>query len=180
MKIYLDCEGLRLNDRMDERVHKKLEKFQRYFDDDAEARVKFRAEASQLRCEITLKIDRHYYRAEALEQQSDSAFDKTLTILEGQIRKHKTKMERKLRNYAYMKDYLREETLEEELGGEEEEEFKVRYKSFPIQPMSDEEAILQMELLGHNFFLYLNPEQGKVSLVYKRKEGSYGIIEPEY
>lgn len=177
MKILIDCEGLKLTDRIEERVEKKLAKFQRYFDDNAEMRVKFKPEGSQLRSEITLKIDKHYYRAESLAQQSDQAFDMALNALEGQIRKHKTKFEKKIRTYAYMKDYLKEESIEED---SKDEEPNIRYKQYPIYAMSDEEAILQMEMLGHNFFLFIDPETGKCNVVYKRKNNSYGIIEPEY
>ncbi len=178
MKILIDCEGLKLTERIEERVEKKLAKFQRYFDDKAEMRVKFRPEGAELRSEITLKVDRHYYRAEAIAQQTDTAFDIALNALEGQIRKHKTKFEKKIRDYAYMKDYLRE--LSTHSADDEDDESKIRYKKFPIYAMTDEEAILQMEMLGHSFFLFIDPETGKCNVVYKRKNNSYGIIEPEY
>ena len=99
-------------------------------------------------------------------------------MLEGQIRKHKTKIEKKIHDYAYMKEYLKTQT--DSVPDVEEEPRIIKRKSFELDPMDADEAVLQMEMLGHSFLLFLDAETDKVCAVYKRKDGQYGLLEPEY
>ncbi len=173
MKLHIDGVGVGISDQMRARAEKKLAKFERYFGDRADIHVKYRPEGDLLTCEITMKVNKHFYRAEALEQQAADALDRAIEHLEDRMRRQKQRLHRSADHYAYLKPYL--EDLEET-----EEQPKIRYKRFPIEAMSDEEAILQMEMLGHSFFVYLNGDTGRTNVLYQRKNGEYGIIEPIY
>ncbi|NLV47216.1 MAG: ribosome-associated translation inhibitor RaiA [Clostridiaceae bacterium] len=178
MRITINGKGMRVGDQLKQRIREKLSKFNRFFGDEAQATVKVRPERDQKCIEVTLKINKHFYRAECTADDVFTALDEAIEVLEGQIRKHKTKIEKKIHDYAYMKEYLK---TQEPVPGEVEEEFRIiKRKSFNIEPMDAEEAILQMEMLGHSFLLYLDMDSDKVCVVYKRKDGNYGLIEPNY
>jgi putative sigma-54 modulation protein len=178
MKININGKGIKVGDQLHQRIEEKLGKFNRFFDDETVANVKVRPESDQKCIEITLKIQKHYYRAETIADDVFTALDLAVEVLEGQIRKHKTKIEKKIHDYAYMKEYLRTQVVQ---GSEDTDESKIiRRKSFDIAPMDPDEAVLQMEMLGHDFLLYLDMETDKVCVVYKRKDGNYGLIEPNY
>lgn len=178
MKININGKGIKVGEQLQQRIEDKLGKFNRYFGDEATANVKVRQEKDQKIIEVTLKIRRHYYRAECNADDVFTALDLAIDVLEGQIRKHKTKIEKKIHDYAYMKEYLKSEPV---LPEESEEEPRIiKRKTFDITPMDADEAVLQMEMLGHSFLLYLDVETGKVCVVYKRKDGNYGLIEPNY
>ncbi|MBP8990206.1 MAG: ribosome-associated translation inhibitor RaiA [Clostridia bacterium] len=180
MKISVYGKGMKVSDNLQRRIEEKLSKFNRFFGDEAQATVKVRPENDQKCVEVTLKINKHYYRAECLADDPYTALDEAIDVLERQIRKHKSKIEKRIHDYAYMKEYLKtESTLPEEVSDEAEPRI-IKRKSFDIIPMDAEEAVLQMEMLGHNFLLYLDAETDKVCVVYKRKDGQYGLIEPNY
>ena len=179
MKININGKGMKVGDQLRNRIEDKLGKFNRFFGDDAVATVKVRPEKHQKCLEVTLKIGKHYYRAECVADDVFTALDQAMDVLEGQIRKHKTKIEKRIHDYAYMKEYLKSQVdLPEE--DDEQEYYIIRRKSFTIDPMDADEAALQMEMLGHSFLLYLDIETDKVCVVYKRRDGNYGVIEPEY
>ena len=178
MKININGKGIKVGDQLHQRIEEKLGKFNRFFDDETVANVKVRPESDQKCIEITLKIQKHYYRAETIADDVFTALDLAVEVLEGQIRKHNTKIEKKIHDYAYMKEYLRTQVVH---SAEDTDESKIiRRKSFDIAPMDPDEAVLQMEMLGHDFLLYLDMETDKVCVVYKRKDGNYGLIEPNY
>lgn len=178
MKINVNGKGMKVSPQLESRITEKLGKFNRIFGDDVVANVKVRPEKDQKVIEVTLKIQNHFYRAETIADDGFTALDLAVEVLEGQIRKHKTRIEKKIHDYAYMKEYLKTEFTAPE---EEAPEGKIiRRKSFDISPMDAEEAVLQMEMLGHSFLLYLDMETEKVCAVYKRKDGNYGLIEPNY
>jgi putative sigma-54 modulation protein len=178
MKLNVNGKGIKVGDQLQQRIEEKLGKFTRFFGDDITASVKVRPEKLQKYLEITLKIQKHFYRAETVADDVFTALDEAIEVLEGQIRKHKTRIEKRIHDYAYMKEYLKTEAPD---TAEPAEEAKIiKRKSFDITPMEADEAVLQMELLGHNFHLYLDAETGKVCVVYKRKDGNYGLIEPNY
>lgn len=181
MKIVITGQNIKISDQLNEKIEKKFNKFNRYFDDKSTVSVKVRPEANKISAEITMKIHKHYYRAEALADSVMSALDEAISIMEGQIRKHKTRMVKNVRDFAYMNEFLKQEMpdLSEDLLEPDAPQI-IRRKTFTLSPMSPEEAVLQMELLGHAFLLYLSPETGQVCLVYKRKDGNYGLLEPEY
>ena len=178
MKININGKGIKIDELLRQRIEEKLGKFNRIFGDEAVANVKVRPEGDQKIIEVTLKIQNHFYRAETIADDIFTALDQTVEVLEGQIRKHKTKIEKQIHDYSYMKEYLKTQaTLPEDLA---EESKIIKRKSFEITPMDADEAVLQMEMLGHSFLLYIDRETDKVCVVYKRKDGNYGLIEPNY
>ena len=176
MKIELTSQNVKLTDNLRELIEKKLAKFHRFFGDEAVWYVKIRPEHEKLLLELTLKIRRDLYRAEAVAESTESAMEAAVKKMEGQIRKHKTKLKRRKRVNDPMQLFVEE--LPDEIVEEESE--IVRVKRFPIEVMHPEEATLQMELMGHDFFLYLDGDSGRVCCVYKRRDGDYGVLAPEY
>ena len=176
MKIIVKGKDMKIGEQLQQRIEDKMSKFNRFFGDEAVANVKVRPERDMKCIEVTLKIRRHYYRAETVAEDVFTALDQAVEVLEGQIRKHKTKIEKKIHDYAYMKEYLKTQPQDEE--AEEEEPYIIRRKAFDIAPMDPDEAVLQMEMLGHSFLLFMNMDSDKISVVYKRKDGNYGLIEP--
>ena len=153
-------------------VSKKLAKFQKIFDEDAEATVKVTLEKNRQIVEITIKQRGVIYRAEASAPEMNEALDVVISKLQKQIRKNKTRLEnlKKVGPVEFAEDYYDEP---------EEEHNVTKVKRFALKPMSMDEAILQMELLGHEFFMYKDEESAKVCVVYKRKDGDYGLLEPD-
>ncbi len=181
MKVNVSGKGIKIGDHLKERVETKLKKYDRYFDDDATATVKVRPEGEQKCVEITIKIKGHFYRAETVADDEFTALDLCIDVMERQIRKHKTRLEKNIHDYAYLQEYLKTQAPLLEPADEETPEGRlIRKKSFDISPMSADEACLQMEMLGHSFLLFLSEEGDRVCLVYKRKDGNYGLIEPNY
>ncbi len=153
-------------------VNKKLAKFQKIFDENAEATVKVTLEKNRQIVEITIKQRGVIYRAEASAIEMNEALDIVVNKLQKQIRKNKTRLENLKKVSAI--------DFSEEYYDEPEEEHNVtKVKKFALKPMSIEEAILQMNLLGHEFFMFKDEASGKVSVIYKRKDGDYGLLEPE-
>ena len=155
-------------------AERKISKLDRFFRNEAEAFVTFSIERGRHRAEITIKSNGMFYRANELTNDMYASVDSGVAAIERQIRKNKTRLEKRLREGALERDALPVfETAEEE-----SEEFEiVRSKRFSIKPMSPEEAILQMNLLEHEFFVFRNDEEeGAISVVYKRQSGGYGLI----
>ena len=178
MTVMTQGVGIRVGDRLEEKITEKLAKFGRYFGDALQVTVKVSTEKELKKVEITLKVNKHIYRAEAKDEDILSAVDSTVEKLESQIRKQKTKFEKRIHDYAYMKEYLK--TLPDTTDEVEEESGIIKRKSFDLTPLTEEEAILQMEMLGHTFHVFLNAEDGIVSVLYKRTDGNYGLIVPNY
>lgn len=161
-----------MKDNFKELAQRKLEKFDRIFDADAEAMVTVTVEKNRQTVEITIKQRGMIYRAEASAAQMNEALDDVVSALQSQIRRNKTRLERakKVQQFDLSDAYVDEPDEEIEIA---------RRKSFFVKTMTVEEAILQMNLLGHTFFLYREDESGEVNVVYKRNDGKYGILEPE-
>lgn len=176
MKITTNGNGVKVSDSLRERVDKKLGKFGRYFGDDATATVRIKPDKERVKMDVTMHVQNRFYRGEAVAEDPFAALDQAVDIMDRQIRKHKTKIEKRIRDNAYMKEYLKDQIVSEA----ESTSKIIKRKSFELDPMDPDEATLQMELLGHAFLLFLNIDTGKVGLVYKRKDGDYGLIEPEY
>lgn len=179
MRTNISGIGMKVSSQMEDKIQAKLAKFDRYFDDETVASVKMTAERDEVQLELTLKIgSRHVARAEASSPEYMIALEHAIDIMEGQIRKHKAKLKRRKHHYVELEPYFQGQP---DLPEEEEPELKItKQKRFVIEPMDAEEAVLQMNMLNHNFHLYLSPETGKVCLVYRRKDGNFGLIEPEY
>ena len=161
-----------LRDSLRELTEKKLSKFDRYFGEDTTAYVTFRTRREQKIVEITITYGGTLFRSEEEDEEFRNALDRAVETLEGQIRKNKTRLERRIREGAFLR------TAEEVPIPEEEPEL-IRRKTFSIKPMTPEEAILQMNLLEHTFFVFTDAESEKTAVVYRRRDGGYGMILPE-
>lgn len=161
-------------------AEKKVGKLDRFFKEDATASLTFSVEKDRNQVEVTIRSSGTIFRVSESTSDMHASIDAAVASLERQIRKNKTRLEKRLRTGAF------ERTVEAEISsfvpdGPEEGEYKiVRTKTFPIKPMTQEEAILQMNLLGHSFFAFKNEDAGGAfAVVYRRNDGDYGIIEDE-
>ncbi|KOA18340.1 putative sigma-54 modulation protein [Clostridium homopropionicum DSM 5847] len=176
MNITVNGKNIIITEGLRDAVERKLTKLEKYFSPSVEANTTLSVQKNRQIVEVTIPFNGVILRAEEDNDDMYAAIDLVLEKLEKQIRKQKTKLER--RKYG---DSLRYQLIPEYNLNSDEEEFKiVKTKRFPVKPMNEEEAILQMELLGHNFFVYTNADTNEINVVYKRKDGKYGLIEPEY
>ena len=179
MKVTITGRKVNLRDNFKEMAVRKLGRFERIFDADADAHVVVTVEHNRQTVEITIRQRGMIYRAEATEYEMNDALDRVISALGRQIRKNKTKLEKKIHSGA-IDQYIEEYTYANDVPEEPKEEFKVvKSKRFFVSPLSVEEAILQMNLLDHQFFLFRNTESDEINVVYKRKDGGYGLLEPE-
>lgn len=156
-----------------ERVEKKLSKVERFFGDEAEAKVIATVDKTSQAVEITVFNNGMIFRSEERAQTLNEALDRCADSLIRQMRKNKTRIEKKLRQGAF------DEFAGAEPVAEEVEFDVVRTKPVNLRPQNVEEAILQMNMLGHQFYMFLNAETGDINVVYCRNDGGYGLIEPE-
>lgn len=176
MKIIITGKNIEVTEGLKERVTKKIGKLDKFFNNETEAHVTLSVQRARQIAEVTISFNGIVVRAEESNEDMYTSIDKTVDLLERQIRKNKTRLQRKLHKNEFKFENL---AFTEEIP--EEEEFKVvKSKRFAIKPMDVDEAILQMNLLGHEFFMFNNAESKQVNVVYKRKDGNYGLIEPEY
>lgn len=174
MKITYTARKVNLKDNFKELCEKKLAKFQKIFSEDAEASVVVTLYKNRQTVEVTVKDNGMVFRAEDTQDEMNDALDKVVDILGRQMRKNKTRLARRLRdNTADFAVLLPEEDIEDE------QKFDIRTKTIPIKPVSVEEAILQMNMLDHDFFVFINAETDETNVVYKRKNNTYGLLEPE-
>ena len=161
-------------DSFKERAHKKLAKLDKFFDEEASAKVTATVEKNSQAVEITVNHGGNLYRAQNKGYDLNEALDGCVDLLIRQIRKNKTRLEKRLRSGAF------DTAPEPEEAVEEEKDFEVvRVKTIPLKPQSVEEAILQMNMLGHKFYMFKNAADDSVALVYSRDDGGYGLISPE-
>ena len=172
MKISIYGKQMTVRESLKALVEKKLAKFDKFFGDDTEAFVTCRSRKGTKIIEITINYNGTIFRSEDEGETFMTALDRAVEGLERQIRKNKTKIEKDLKRGAFI---IGEEDDDEY---DEEGEFEIRVKTFPFKPMSPEEAILQMNLIGHSFYAFTDAESGDVCVVYKRKAGNYGLIVP--
>jgi len=156
---------------------KKLSKFDKFFKDDAVAYVTLSRKRNLEILELTISSGGTLFRSEEEDATFQNAFDNAIESIERQIRKNKTRLEKKLRDGAFIRDINASSNIAYD-EDEEEIEFNIRVKEFTLKPMTPEEAILQMNLIGHEFFVFLNVETDSTSVVYKRKDNNYGMIIP--
>lgn len=177
MKITITGRKVNLRDNFKELAKKKLSRFDRIFDEDAEANVVVTLERNRQTVEITIRSQGMIFRAEATDYEMNDALDQVVSSLGRQIRKNKNRLEKEIHSAAldqYVEEYLH--TTEEDSS----EEYKiVRTKHFFVKPLSVDEAILQMNMLGHQFFMFRNETNGEINVVYRRKDGNYGLLEPD-
>ena len=153
-------------------VEEKLAKLDKFFGGNAEATVTFSCKRNKECLEITISAMNTLFRYEAAEDTFQTSLDRAVDAIERQIRKNKTRLEKRLRDASFSIPDGDFEDIEEE------SEFNIRTKTFSIKPMSVEEAILQMNLLGHQFFVFEDMTTGDTCVVYTRRDGDYGLIVP--
>ena len=171
MKVTIAAKKLTISQSYTDYAEQKLNaKLDRFFPEEAEAKITLAERREMIILELTVKYNGIIYRAEQSAKDKNDALDVTIDRIIRQIRKQKTKVEKSLRAGAFA-------GLEPE--AEEKEYEVIRYKTFVLKPMSVDEAILQMNLLGHEFFMFKNAETGLVNVVYRREEGNYSVLVPE-
>lgn len=176
MNITLRGDKIKITDAMRDYANEKLERINKYLDDSSNvnANVVVKVENYKQKVEVTIPLKNFILRSEEVQDDFYAAMDVTVDKIERQIRKNKTKLQsKKVKEYKEIVfDYI-------ENDEDEEEDVIVKRKKIDVKPMSEEEAIIQMELLGHQFYLFKDAETLKPSVVYKRNDGQYGIIETD-
>jgi len=177
MKFTTTEKKVRITDELREYAEKKIGKLDRFFKTESEAFVTYASERGRYIAEVTLNNNGMFYRVSETTSDMQASVDSAVAAIERQIRKNKTRLEKRLRDGAFERDYTPPGI--NEIPEEDEPDFKiVRTKMFPIKPMTPEEAVLQMNLLEHEFFVFKNQDrEDAFSIVYKRKQGDYGLIE---
>lgn len=174
MEVLIRGNKIEITDAMKEYVKDKLAKLDKYSLDEFKATVLVKVRNYTQKVEVTIPLKTLILRAEEEAEDFYSAVDLVVNKLERQIRKNKTKLKKKKE-----KTGIKEFNIEEVLDIPDNNEEEIKRKKVAIKPMSLEEAILQMELLGHNFYMYKDSDLETVALVYKRHDGGYGVIEGE-
>ncbi|MBQ7921446.1 MAG: ribosome-associated translation inhibitor RaiA [Clostridia bacterium] len=175
MRITYIGRQVNITDDMKQLVEKKLAKFDRYFPENADAAVTFRKIRNDECMEITISVGGTLFRAEEQADLYSTALVRCVDTIEGQIRKNKTRLEKRMRSSFRSPEPMPGDNV----VIQEEEAFRIRTKRFCLKPMTAEEAILQMNLLGHTFFIYTDADTSEICVVYKRTDDSYGVIIPE-
>ena len=176
MKLTITAQNMVVTPAITKRIEKKTETMGRYLRQDAEMQIKMHKEKARRVVEITVPMGKNVIlRSEAsADDNLFLAIDKALAKMERQIRKHRTKLGKNLREeIPDVPEYI-----EEDLAEEQERKI-VKRKTFPVRPMSVEDAIIEMELLGHNFFAFVNIDTERTNVLYLRKDGDLGLLEPE-
>jgi putative sigma-54 modulation protein len=174
MKFQYSEKKVKLPGNVHAYAEKKVMKLARYFEENAEALIVFSVEKNRNNVELTVHGAGTWFRAKESTSDMFASIDAAVGTIEGQIRKNKTRLARRLRQDAFVRTAEETSFVPEE---SEEDLSIVRIKKFPIQPMRREEAVLQMNLLGHTFFAFRDEDcDGAYAVVYKRQDGGYGLI----
>ena len=175
MKIRIIEKKYKATEKMKEKMEKKLSKFNNFFDDSAEAQVVLIKEKEREIVEITIYLKDTIFRVEQTTRDMYESFDECIENLKKQIRKYKTKLEKRFKGKRIEEIDWEPYDFQDEYS---EEDFNIiKTKTISVKPMFVEEAILQMNLLNHQFYVFKNAESGLTDIVYKRKDGDYGLIE---
>ena len=181
MKFVFTDKKVSLPNYIHNYAEKKVGKLDRYFKEDATAAITFSIEKDRNQVEVTIRSSGTIFRVSESSSDMRASIDAAVASLERQFRKNKSRLEKRLRQGAFERTIDEAEVASFVPDGPEEGEYRiVRTKTFPIKPMTQEEAILQMNLLGHSFFAFRNEDaDGSFAVVYRRNDGDYGIIEDE-
>ena len=174
MKFIIIGKNIEVTPGLKSAVEEKLGKLERYFNPDTEVHVTLSVEKESQKIEVTIPVKGNIIRSEQVSNDMYVSIDQVEEIIERQLKKYKNKLTNHKQNVAYFKqDYIEKDFMDDH-------EIKIiRTKKFDIKPMYPEDACVQMELLGHNFFVFNNAETESICVVYKRKGNTYGLIEPE-
>lgn len=175
MNIIVSGRNIEVTEALKRNVEEKLAKYEKYFKSDIEVHATFGIQRNRQIFELTIPLkDDVVIRVEEASEDMYTSIDLAVDKLARQIQKHKTKLEKRYRSH----DTIRFEQIPMTANTQDIEHTVVKTKKFPIKPMDTEEAILQMEMSGHNFFVFKNSENDEVNVVYQRKDGKFGLIEP--
>lgn len=175
MRIKITGRNIELTEGLKAAVEDKLNKLEKYFTPDTEVNVTLSVEKERQKVEVTIPMKGSYIRSEQVSSDMYVSIDLVEEVIERQLRKYKNKIvDKQQEGSNFQKTFLENEFAEDE------DVRIIRTKRFGIKPMYPEDACVQMELLGHNFFVFCNAETEEVNVVYKRKDGAYGLIEPEF
>ena len=174
MKFIIIGKNIEVTDGLRSAVEEKIGKLEKYFNPDTEAHVTLSVEKDSQKIEVTIPVKGKIIRSEQSSSDMYVSIDLVEEIIERQLKKYKSKIvDKQERNSSFKKEFIEKEY-------EDDEEIRIiRSKKFDIKPMYPEDACIQMELLGHDFYVFCNAETDQVNVVYKRKGNTYGLIEPE-
>ncbi|HBJ1652207.1 ribosome-associated translation inhibitor RaiA [Clostridium botulinum] len=176
MKVIVIAKNIELTNALREMVEKKISKLGKYFNSDIEAKATLSVQRNRQIVEVMIPFNGVVLRGEEANEDMYRAIDLVAEKLERQIRKQKTKLSRKKSGSLKFGEIVDLSPV----AIDEEEAKLVKRKRFGVKPMDIDEAILQMELVGHNFFVYQDVDSNKINVIYKRKDGDYGLLDPEY
>lgn len=173
MKCKIRGEKIKVTSAIQDYIETKLSRLDKYFKSaDVDASVLIRVKGKEQAIEVTIPYDKYTLRSEERRDDLYAAIDLVIDKLEGQIRKNKTKLKKQIKKSEEFFNF------DFELANEDDQENNiVKRKSFEMKPMSEEEAILELELLGHDFYIFKDAKTNDINVLYKRKDGNYGIIE---
>lgn len=174
MKFIISGKNIEVTDGLREMVQEKIGKLSRYFNDSTEIIVTMSVEKDRQKIEVTIPMKGSIIRAEQVSNDMYVSIDLVEEIIERQLRRYKNKLVEKKQSGGFTPEFIEDDI------DEEEPVRIIRTKKFAMKPMDAEEACIQMELLGHNFFVFRNADTDEVNVVYKRKGNTYGVIEPEF
>jgi len=174
MRFTITGRNIEVTEGLRSAVESKLGKLEKYFDKDVDINVTLSVEKDRQKIEVTIPVKGNIIRSEQVSNDMYVSIDLVEEIIERQLKKYKNKLVDKQQAGSFFK----QEFIEKDYMDEEDVKI-IRTKKFDIKPMYPEDACVQMELLGHNFFVFCNAETDEVNVVYKRKGGTYGLIEPE-
>lgn len=179
MKFNIAAKNIELTKGLKTTVEEKLSKLERYFKDDTIVNVTMSVEKDRQKIEVTIPVKGHIIRSEQVTNDMYASIDMVEEVIERQMRKYRTKLANR---YNHVKEPIgfNEDYLAVDVDDEEEEIEIIKSKKFGIKPMYPEDACIQMELLGHGFYVFMNAQTEEVNVVYKRKDGAFGLIEPEF
>lgn len=173
MTINMTARNTTIRDNFKDSLKKKLSKLNRFFDEEVMANVTVTHEGGRETVEVTIKSNELFFRSEKTSGDRLDSLDMVVDALFRQIVKNKSKLQKRMRKTAFEPGY------DDDVIVADESYEIVRSKRFNVKPMDVEEAILNMNLVGHSFYMFRNSETGEISVVYKRRDGKYGILEPE-
>lgn len=177
MKFIISGRNIDITDGLRSAVEDKLGKLEKFFTDDTEIHVTLSVEKERQKIEVTIPVKGNIIRSEQVSNDMYVSIDLVEEIIERQLRKYRKKIIDKKQNAGTFQQAFMEKDFEDENTNEIK---IIRTKKFGFKPMYPEDACVQMELLGHNFFVFLNAETEEVNVVYKRKGNTYGLIEPDF
>ena len=176
MKIKITGRNIELTQGLKNAVEDKLGKLEKYFTPDTDVYVTLSVEKERQKVEVTIPMKGNIVRSEQVSNDMYVSIDLVEEVIERQLKKYRTKLIAKHQNAAaaFKQEFLEEQSVEDE-------EIQItRVKKFDMKPMYAEDACVQMELLGHDFYVFVNADTDEVNVVYKRKGNTYGLIEPEF